>query len=152
MNNFNKRTTQSTRIMKADDMPEVFFNMESPLTPFVEERFKLTQIVIPKKDMFLKTQICYNYRFKKECPYGFNCKFAHGDFELQSRIRIQNYKSKPCSDLFTNEGCPFGLKCSYAHPGDSIRAPQARPYFDGDYFKVIEEAHGKKDDPFGVFI
>eukprot|EP00477_Mikrocytos_mackini_P002291 GAHX01002530.1.p1 GENE.GAHX01002530.1~~GAHX01002530.1.p1 ORF type:complete len:141 (-),score=20.00 GAHX01002530.1:93-515(-) len=123
-----------------------------PLISNMGEEVSYGSVQIPKKEMFLRTQICFNWKFKRECQYGVECKFAHGPEQLNPRIRIQNYKSKPCVDLATGKGCQFKNKCSYAHPGDAIRAPQTRPYYDEEYFKMINDKYPDEKYPFGVFI
>ena len=118
----------------------------------MNEENKNTYVKIPAKELFLRTQICFNWKYKGFCEYGEDCKFAHGDKHLKPRIRIQNYKSKPCADLFKPSGCPFKTKCSYTHSGEPMRAPQNSSYYDDEYFAKIKAVYDKEKYPFGIFL
>ncbi|MES1921729.1 hypothetical protein MHBO_003259 [Bonamia ostreae] len=100
-----------------------------------------------KREMY-KTEMCENWVQKGYCIYGSRCKFSHGMTELREKLRIKNFKTKPCVDC-AKRGiiCAFRSRCNYAHPGEYLRYKFGASYFDREYeFKT----NGKVDR--GVYL
>ncbi len=66
------------------------------------------------QDPFYKTELC---KQKGKCPYGENCRYAHGFGELRKRKgRPGNYKSRKCNEFHHGDGvCPYHDRCSFIH-------------------------------------
>ncbi len=47
-----------------------------------------------------KTELCAHYEEKGSCPIGINCKFAHGQLELRSRLSNVKRKNNKLEDSF----------------------------------------------------
>uniref|UniRef100_A0A0N4ZBZ0 C3H1-type domain-containing protein n=1 Tax=Parastrongyloides trichosuri TaxID=131310 RepID=A0A0N4ZBZ0_PARTI len=74
-----------------------------------------------KSDSY-KTVMCQAWLENKNCNFGENCRFAHGESELRpikQNLRYNNkYKTKLC-DRYTNTGiCPYGDRCLFVHPNN----------------------------------
>ena len=75
---------------------------------------------VPKKKVDenkYKTEICKNWAMYGYCKYEFNCKFAHGDNELQEKAvpYKEKYKTKGCLTFYTQGHCPYGSRCLFLH-------------------------------------
>lgn len=59
-----------------------------------------------------KTQLCWHFSYRKVCPRGLSCTFAHGEEELRPESeRKLCYLYDP-----VEQTCPRGEKCPFAHP------------------------------------
>eukprot|EP00477_Mikrocytos_mackini_P001633 GAHX01001759.1.p1 GENE.GAHX01001759.1~~GAHX01001759.1.p1 ORF type:complete len:181 (-),score=39.86 GAHX01001759.1:236-778(-) len=107
-----------------------------------------------KKNNLYKTEVCDEWRKKGSCVYGSKCTFSHGICDRRPRLRVGNYKTLPCCDpVIEGRGpCPYGKKCSYAHPGEAIRRPMGKEYYDKEYFEELEKEFGDDEYPFGFYI
>jgi len=100
-----------------------------------------------------KTELCTHWMLTSTCKYKSKCYFAHGIDELQKRVRVLNYKTRPCADCPPeNRKCMFGSRCNYCHPGEAIRRRLDSSYFDKDYFKDLSKEFKDNEYPFGIFI
>jgi len=100
-----------------------------------------------------KTELCTHWMLTSTCNFKGKCYFAHGIDELRKRVRLSNYKTKPCVDCPRQKGrCSFGLRCNYCHPGEAIRRAVSSTYFDIDYYKDLKKEFKDNEYPFGIFI
>jgi len=100
-----------------------------------------------------KTELCTHWMLTSTCTFKGKCYFAHGIDELRKRVRICNFKTKPCVDCPTQKGsCSFGSRCNYCHPGEAIRRAVSSTYFDIDYYKDLKKEFKDNEYPFGIFI
>lgn len=74
----------------------------------------------------VKTVNCKHFAETGECPYGGNCKFAHGPDDLRPKPP-SNLKTKMCDNWKRDGTCPFGEKCKFAH-GDGDLRPMPSGY------------------------
>jgi len=51
-----------------------------------------------KKNAIRKTDLWTYWMLTSTCKYKSKCYFAHGINELQKRVRVPNYKTRPCAD------------------------------------------------------
>ncbi|WOG92901.1 hypothetical protein DCAR_0312178 [Daucus carota subsp. sativus] len=63
-----------------------------------------------------KTELCNKWEESGECPYGNNCRFAHGIAELRPVIRHPRYKTEICRMFIAGNKCPYGHRCHFRHP------------------------------------
>ncbi|XAR51506.1 hypothetical protein NMG60_11006153 [Bertholletia excelsa] len=63
----------------------------------------------------LKTELCNKWHEGGKCPYGENCLFAHGIYELRPVIRHPRYKTKICRVVLAGATCPYGHRCHFRH-------------------------------------
>jgi len=100
-----------------------------------------------------KTELCTHWTLTSTCTFKGKCYFAHGIDELRNRMRVGNYKTKPCVDCPPEKGsCTFASRCNYCHPGEAIRRPVGSTYFDKDYYKDLKNEFQQNDYPFGIFV
>jgi len=67
-----------------------------------------------KAELF-KTEMCRSWAKFGLCPYGENCRFAHGRDELRVRPRPHwKYKTEMCKKFLAGY-CPYGSRCSFVH-------------------------------------
>ncbi|KAK1357473.1 Butyrate response factor 1 [Heracleum sosnowskyi] len=62
-----------------------------------------------------KTELCNKWEEGGECPYGNNCRFAHGIAELRPVIRHPRYKTEICRMFISGNMCPYGHRCHFRH-------------------------------------
>ncbi|CAJ0568155.1 unnamed protein product, partial [Mesorhabditis spiculigera] len=75
-----------------------------------------------------KTRLCHAFQMTKTCRNGANCRYAHGQGELQSLAKPNNYSQKPdpryktkvCNNFLEGGSgeCRYGDLCEFVHPGD----------------------------------
>jgi len=100
-----------------------------------------------------KTELCTHWKLTSTCKYKSKCYFAHGIDELQKRVRVFNYKTRPCADCPSeSRKCMFGSRCNYCHPGEAIRRCLDSSYFDKDYFRGLRKEFKENEYPFGISI
>jgi len=100
-----------------------------------------------------KTELCTYWKLTSTCKYKSKCYFAHGIDELQKRVRVFNYKTRPCADCPSeSRKCMFGSRCNYCHPGEAIRRCLDSSYFDKDYFRGLRKEFKENEYPFGISI
>ena len=68
-----------------------------------------------KFDPKYKTELCKKFQNTGQCPYGYKCRFAHGEEELVKKSKGLNYKKKPCKTFKEKGYCPYGYRCSFRH-------------------------------------
>jgi len=109
---------------------------------------------IQKKNKSLhKTELCTHWMLTSTCNYKGKCYFAHGLDELRKRVRLSNFKTKPCVDCPPlDRRCLFGARCNYCHPGEAIRRALTSTYFDIDYYNDLKKDFKNNEYPFGIFI
>jgi len=67
-----------------------------------------------KAELF-KTEMCRSWAKFGLCPYGENCRFAHGHGELRVRPKPHwKYKTELCKKFLAGY-CPYGSRCSFVH-------------------------------------
>jgi len=67
-----------------------------------------------KSELF-KTEMCRSWAKFGLCPYGENCRFAHGREELRVKPRPHwKYKTEMCKKFLAGF-CPYGSRCSFVH-------------------------------------
>jgi len=67
-----------------------------------------------------KTELCRSFQATRTCPYGLECRFAHGINELAPRIFEKNvFKTEQCLHFKKEGRCKFGTRCRYLH--DEVR-------------------------------
>ncbi|KAJ4753643.1 hypothetical protein LUZ62_088048 [Rhynchospora pubera] len=66
-----------------------------------------------------KTELCNKWRGPggDGCPFGDQCRFAHGVEELRPVLRHPRYKTQVCRMYGTDTGCPYGHRCHFKHVG-----------------------------------
>jgi len=100
-----------------------------------------------------KTELCTHWMLTSACTYKGKCYFAHGIDELQKRVRVCNYKTRPCVDCPPeSRRCSFGSRCNYCHPGEAIRRGLDCSYVDKDYYRDLKNEFKDNEYPFGIFI
>ncbi|KAJ1965868.1 hypothetical protein IWQ62_002563 [Dispira parvispora] len=72
-----------------------------------------------------KTELCRSFAERNYCRYGNQCKFAHGEEELRSRMRHPKYKSELCRNYWTTRTCRYGDRCNFVH--EITGSPQIMP-------------------------
>jgi len=109
---------------------------------------------IQKKNKTLhKTELCTHWMLTSTCNYKGKCYFAHGLDELRKRVRLSNFKTKPCVDCPPKgRRCFFGARCNYCHPGEAIRRSLSSTYYDIDYYNDLKKDFRNNEYPFGIFI
>jgi len=109
---------------------------------------------VQKKNKSLhKTELCTHWTLTKNCTFKGKCYFAHGIDELQKRVRVGNFKTRPCIDCTSKDGqCVFGSRCNYCHPGEGIRRTVGSSYIDRDYYIDLRKKFKNNDYPFGIFV
>jgi len=123
---------------------------KKPGLPFKPAQTRHTE----KKQSLYKTELCTNWTLTNTCTYGNKCHFAHGIDDLAPRTRLENFKTQPCCDP-AREGsrrCLYGSRCNYCHPGEAIRRPAGRTYYDRDYYKDLQKDFGDNQYPFGIYV
>jgi len=114
---------------------------------------KQRKLVQQKNKSLHKTELCTHWMLTSTCEYKDKCYFAHGYNELQKRVRLSNYKTKPCVDCpQQSRKCTFGSRCNYCHPGEAIRRSLTNSYVDKDYYRDLSKEFKDNDYPFGIFI
>jgi len=100
-----------------------------------------------------KTELCTHWMLTSTCKFKSKCFFAHGIDELQKRVRVPNYKTRPCADCPPeSRKCMFGSRCNYCHPGEAMRRRLDSSYYDKDYFRDLRKEFKDNEYPFGIFI
>jgi len=78
---------------------------------------------------------CHSFTEKGECPYGDNCKYAHGNLELTERLEMANIdKIKRileqrglCHEYLESGECKYGQNCKFAHArGEEAKCIEVR--------------------------
>uniref|UniRef100_A0AC35U7U5 C3H1-type domain-containing protein n=1 Tax=Rhabditophanes sp. KR3021 TaxID=114890 RepID=A0AC35U7U5_9BILA len=92
--------------------------LEAPKKPLNQQQL-VTATKAVKSESY-KTVMCQAWLENKNCSFGENCRFAHGETELRpikANQRYNNkYRTKLC-DRYTNGGiCPYGDRCLFIHP------------------------------------
>ena len=67
-----------------------------------------------------KTEKCHYWEMHKECKFGQNCAFAHGDEELKQKNFSNSYKTKLCKQFFEEGYCLYGSRCQFSHKKKSF--------------------------------
>ncbi|VDM98247.1 unnamed protein product, partial [Onchocerca ochengi] len=63
-----------------------------------------------------KTSLCNAFRDTGRCPYGFQCRFAHGINDLLPAPRPHpKYKTQLCNKFALYGSCPYGSHCQFIH-------------------------------------
>uniref|UniRef100_A0A0R3RZG7 C3H1-type domain-containing protein n=1 Tax=Elaeophora elaphi TaxID=1147741 RepID=A0A0R3RZG7_9BILA len=63
-----------------------------------------------------KTSLCSAFRDSGQCPYGFQCRFAHGIAELRPAPGPHpKYKTQLCNKFALYGLCPYGGRCQFIH-------------------------------------
>lgn len=62
-----------------------------------------------------KTERCHYWEMDGKCKFGEKCAFAHGDKDLNNRIKPNKYKTKQCKQFFEFGYCPYGTRCQFSH-------------------------------------
>jgi len=118
-----------------------------------EKRRKQRKLVQRKNKSLHKTELCTHWMLTSTCEHKDKCYFAHGYNELQKRVRISNYKTRPCVECpQESRKCTFGSRCNYCHPGEAIRRCLTNSYIDKDYYRDLRKEFRDNDYPFGIFI
>ncbi|CAB3405599.1 unnamed protein product [Caenorhabditis bovis] len=73
-----------------------------------------------RKEEAFKTALCDSYKRIGSCPYGNNCRFAHGENELRMPLQPRGkahpkYKTQLCDKFSTYGQCPYGPRCQFIH-------------------------------------
>uniref|UniRef100_A0A0N5B974 C3H1-type domain-containing protein n=1 Tax=Strongyloides papillosus TaxID=174720 RepID=A0A0N5B974_STREA len=92
-----------------------------------------------------KTVMCQAWLENKNCNFGENCRFAHGEGELRplkQNLRYNTkYKTKLC-DRYTNTGiCPYGDRCLFVHPNNG------NAYFSNEKIAELQNARSSGTAP-----
>jgi len=73
-----------------------------------------------------KTEICRSWSEFGICPYGHNCRYAHGLAELRVKPKPHwKYKTERCKK-FLNGYCPYGSRCCFVHKLNEFQKPVGR--------------------------
>ncbi|CAD8139705.1 unnamed protein product [Paramecium pentaurelia] len=65
----------------------------------------------------VKTEICKYWSIEGYCPYGIQCTFAHGKYEMRQKIHVPyNYKTQICKNYTIVGYCSYGERCQFKHP------------------------------------
>jgi len=73
-----------------------------------------------------KTEICRRWSEFGMCPYGNNCRYAHGFAELRVKPKPHwKYKTERCKK-FLNGYCPYGSRCCFVHKLNEYQSPGGR--------------------------
>jgi len=106
-----------------------------------------------KNKSLSKTELCTFWTLTSTCAFEEKCYFAHGVDELRKRIRVGNFKTKPCVDCPREKTkCMFGSRCNYCHPGEAMRRTGGSTYYDVDYYKDLRKEFPNNEYPFGIFL
>uniref|UniRef100_A0A0K0EAU3 C3H1-type domain-containing protein n=1 Tax=Strongyloides stercoralis TaxID=6248 RepID=A0A0K0EAU3_STRER len=102
---------------------------------------------ISKLDSY-KTVMCQAWLENKNCNFGENCRFAHGEEELrplkQNPRYNTKYKTKLC-DRYTNTGiCPYGERCLFVHPNNG------NAYFSNEKIAELQNARSSTTNQEGT--
>lgn len=63
-----------------------------------------------------KTELCRNWESSRDCSFGKNCAYAHGEEELVTKVHVpDNYKTKFCNQFHEEGYCPYGARCQFLH-------------------------------------
>ena len=63
-----------------------------------------------------KTELCRNWESGRDCSFGKNCAYAHGEEELITKVHVpDNYKTKLCNQFHEEGYCPYGTRCQFLH-------------------------------------
>jgi len=73
-----------------------------------------------------KTEICRRWSEFGMCPYGSNCRYAHGFVELRVKPKPHwKYKTERCKK-FLSGYCPYGSRCCFVHKLSEYQTPSGR--------------------------
>jgi len=73
-----------------------------------------------------KTEICRSWSEFGICPYGHNCRYAHGLAELRVKPKPHwKYKTERCKK-FLSGYCPYGSRCCFVHKLNEFQKPVGR--------------------------
>jgi len=64
--------------------------------------------------VLFKTEMCRSWTEFGMCPYGNNCRFAHGYGELRVKPKPHKYKTERCKKFLAGY-CPYGSRCCFVH-------------------------------------
>ncbi|RKP40201.1 hypothetical protein BJ085DRAFT_12734, partial [Dimargaris cristalligena] len=62
-----------------------------------------------------KTELCHNFEDYGSCRRGSKCFFAHGQAELQPRVRHPRYQTQLCRTYWSGDFCYHGVRCHFIH-------------------------------------
>lgn len=63
--------------------------------------------------------MCKYWELNGDCIFKENCAFAHGSYELNTKVSIpKNYKTKLCKRFHEELYCPYGPRCQFKHGED----------------------------------
>ncbi|CAK9150659.1 unnamed protein product [Ilex paraguariensis] len=82
--------------------------------PGVKKQAEALEFDVYNQGMF-KTELCNKWQETGECPYGDQCRFAHGITELRPVIRHPRYKTEVCRMVLAGDICPYGHRCHFRH-------------------------------------
>ncbi|TMS36297.1 hypothetical protein L596_003494 [Steinernema carpocapsae] len=69
-----------------------------------------------RRDEAYKTALCNTFKADGDCPYGVNCRFAHGEAELRLGSGTHpKYKTQLCNKFSVTGLCPYGSRCQFIH-------------------------------------
>eukprot|EP00405_Crypthecodinium_cohnii_P024172 CAMPEP_0206489512 /NCGR_PEP_ID=MMETSP0324_2-20121206/43306_1 /ASSEMBLY_ACC=CAM_ASM_000836 /TAXON_ID=2866 /ORGANISM="Crypthecodinium cohnii, Strain Seligo" /LENGTH=226 /DNA_ID=CAMNT_0053969249 /DNA_START=103 /DNA_END=784 /DNA_ORIENTATION=+ len=85
-----------------------------------------------------KTRIC-KYWQEGDCPFGSDCRFAHGNNDLQSRPDL--HKTKMCFFKDFPDGCRVA-NCRFAHSDAELEEAKAKMAKENGQGKAVEAGGG----------
>ncbi|KAI4355720.1 hypothetical protein L6164_004467 [Bauhinia variegata] len=102
---------------------------------------------VNRKEVLLKTRLCHKWNMKRQCPYGNNCRFAHGLSEIRKldgyssakhRVMLTSTATTNASTaMVANDSLPkeelYGTKCIFKR--------NALQKISGIYADWIEDVH-----------
>lgn len=108
-------------IIRVDDRSISPLEKQKGVFPSLQQLFNIKQpmpcvITSQQPNQKYKTELCKNYHIYGYCKWSENCFFAHGKFELKSKVPVNNfYKTKICKHFHKNGFCPYSSRCQYFH-------------------------------------
>jgi len=148
-----KKPKPSTASKKKGLITTMKANMKKERTKHNLIQRKQRKRIQQKNKSLHKTELCTHWMLTSTCTFKDKCYFAHGIQELRKRVRLCNFKTKPCVDCPSQKGrCSFGSRCNYCHPGEAIRRAVSSTYFDIDYYEDLQKEFKDNEYPFGIFI
>jgi hypothetical protein len=83
-----------------------------------------------RNNPIFRTQLCRNWENGGTCTHGSMCLFAHGEEQLRSFNKNDQFRSLPVDKTkfktklcinWMNGGCKFGDRCHFAHGDEDLR-------------------------------